>query len=57
MKVASLFVVGILLLSDAELLLGHVNTIEELTDILVSHQNGLVDLSSYSLCGDRKSVV
>ena len=42
-----LLVVGLALLSDAQLLLRHVDTVQELTDILVSHQHRLVDLSSY----------
>ena len=43
----SLLVVGLALLSDTQLLLRHVDTVQELTDILVSHQHRLVDLSSY----------
>ena len=37
------------LLSDAQLLIRDVDTIKELTDILVSHQHRLIDLSSYIL--------
>ena len=35
------------LLSDAQLLIGDVDTIKELTNILVSDQHRLIDLSSY----------
>ena len=47
-ELASLFLV-LLLLSDTQLLLRYVDTVQELTDILVAHQHAQVNLRSYSL--------
>ena len=52
-ELASLFLV-LLLLSNTQLLLRHVDTVQELTDILVAHQHAQVDLRSYSLFFQRK---
>ena len=46
-ELVSLFLV-LLLLSDAQFLLRHVDTIKELTDILIADQHAEVDLRGYS---------
>ena len=52
-ELASLFLV-LLLLSNTQLLLRHVDTVQELTDILVAHQHAQVDLRGYSSLFQRK---
>ena len=54
-ELASLFLV-LLLLSNTQLLLRHVDTVQELTDILVAHQHAQVDLRGYLSLFQRKNI-
>ena len=54
-ELASLFLV-LLLLSNTQLLLRHVDTVQELTDILVAHQHAQVDLRGYLSLFQHKNI-